>query len=354
MAAAPLLLLALTASAAEPPLDPERPGRQRVVLGLSGVGGMAATAAWFFIAGDSLGAGDPASLIGGAGFIAAAGAVVGAATAHIAPDEADLEGEASTPVVRMGLGLPGAAWAREKNASTAFIDIRPRLNVSRLRITPGLMVTQQLGRARDVDWRDQPSGAFETSLERRSRGIDLDIEFRTRVVDDLDLIGTPLLMTRWEGFEYADGSERSLRRSMVVPLAAGFRWRISGRQYFESIAGPRWDQLAWGGDAGEGSAPAFYSQLFLVARYRIQLAHPDVLGGLVRSRVGLTYTHSNFDGQGYNIGAVIGFMGPWGFDYDVRWTPPRGPAIQGGFNWVVGDHGGIGFDVGLAPRGSRP
>ncbi|MCB9674574.1 MAG: hypothetical protein H6737_05615 [Alphaproteobacteria bacterium] len=349
-----LLLLSLSAGAVEPPKDPERPGLQRVVLGVAGTGAMAAATVWFFYAGDSLGAGDPASLLAGAGFIATAGAMLGASHTVVAPDEADLDGEASTPVVRMGLGYGGAPWAREKTAHGLWVDVRPRVNLGRLRLTPGLTVRQQLGARVDVDWRDQPGTTYDPALTETNRGFDADVEARVRVIEHVDGIATPMLSMRFERFAYADGSVRTLRRSMIVPLAVGFRWRISGRQYFESIAGPRWDQLAWGGDQGSGAAPAFYSPLFLSARYRIQVAHPDLRGGLLRSRFGIAYTHSNFDGEGVNVGAVIGFMGPFRFDWDTRWTPPRGPALQVGVDYSFGVGGGFGLEVGVAPRGSRP
>ncbi|MEZ4318830.1 MAG: hypothetical protein R3F61_15050 [Myxococcota bacterium] len=350
----PLVLMSLTASAADPPADPERPGQQRLALGLAGTGAMAVGVVWFFYAGDSLGAGDPAALISGAGLIATGGALLGAAATRIDRDEADLEGEASTPVFRTGLSYGGAPWAREKTAHGLWVDVRPRIPVGRLRITPGLTLRQQLGNRVDVDWRPQPDAGFAPSLTEGERGIDVDVELRARVIDDVDVIGTPLLSTRWEHFQYADGSERRLQRTMVVPLGVGFRWRISGRQYFESVAGPRWDHLSWSGDQGSGAAPAYFSALYLISRYRIQFAHPDLRGGTLRSRLGVSYLHSNFDGQGYNIGASIGFMGPLQADWDIRWTPPRGPAIQAGLDLVVGDGGGIGFDLGIAPRGSRP
>jgi len=351
---AALLLVALSAHAAEPPPDPERPGSQRLVLGLVGTGAMAAAAGWFFYAGDSLGAGDPAALLAGAGLIGATGALLGAGATRIDPDESDLFGEASTPVVRLGMAYGGAAWAREKNANGLSIDVRPRVPLGRLRITPGLTFRQSLGSTRDIDW--SPQADFtRPALTESERGIDLDLEFRTRVADHVDVIATPLFQTRWERFGYADGRSRRLQRSLWVPLAAGFRWRISGRQYFEAIAGPRWDQLSWGGEDFEsGSSTLFYSPLYLSARYRIQFAHPDLRGGLLRSRFGIGYEHSNFDGQGTNIGASIGFMGPLKLDWDLRWTPSRGPAVQAGFNLVVADGGGIGFDIGFAPRGSAP
>ncbi len=321
---------------------------------------MGAGAVWFFSAGDSLGAGDPAAMLGAAGLIATTGALLGAGTTTIDADESDLTGEASTPVLRTGIGYGGAAWAREKAASTAWLDARPRIQLGRLRITPGLLLQTQLSRAEDVDWRPQPELTGSRALTTRARGTNLDIELRTRVIDDLDLIGTPLLQTRTETYTYTDGSERRLTRTLFVPLAVGFRWRISGRQYIESIAGPRWDHLSWrtvssdGSDADREAAPMFAGPIYLATRYRIQLAHPDVLNGLVRSRVGLGYVHSNFDGQGLNGGASIGFFGPLLLDWDVRWTPPRGPALQVGLDAVVGDNGGVSIDIGIAPRGSRP
>jgi hypothetical protein len=325
------------------------------VLGLAGVGAMGAGAAWFFAAGDSLGAGDPAAMLGAAGLIATSGALLGAATLGLDADESDLTGEASTPVLRSGIGFGGAAWARERVASVGWLDVRPRINLGRLRITPGVTMRVQLGRAEDVDWRPQEEQTGARSLTSRARGVDLDVELRTRVIDDLDLIASPLVFTRTERFTYANGTDRRLTRTTVVPMALGFRWRISGRQYVESIGGPRWDHLAWRtpGESGD-AAPLFYGPLFLSTRYRIQLAHPDVRGGLLRSRFGIGYIHSNFDGQGLNGGASIGFFGPLLLDWDTRWTPSRGPAIQVGIEAAVGDNGSIGIDIGLAPRGSAP
>ncbi len=147
--------------------------------------------------------------------------------------------------------------------------------------------------------------------------------------------------------------ERRLQRTLVVPMSLGFRWRLSGRQYFETTLGPRWDTLTWSGEDG-GSLGPVYGPLWFTARYRIQLSHPDMAGGLVRSRVGFGYSHVNFDGVGYNTGAVIGFAGPFTFDWDVRWTPSRGPAWQAGLDVIWADGGGFGFNIGIAPRESAP
>ena len=100
-----LLLLSLQANAA----DPIHPGRNRTALALGGTAAVAAGVVWFFTAGDQLGSGDPAAFLTAVGLVGTVGAIAGAGTVAWQHDEADLFGEASTPVVSFGFTPGGQA-----------------------------------------------------------------------------------------------------------------------------------------------------------------------------------------------------------------------------------------------------
>jgi hypothetical protein len=75
------------------------------------------------------------------------------------------------------------------------------------------------------------------------------------------------------------------------------------------------------------------------------------LGLNATSRASIGYIHSNFDGSGLNVGAVVGFMGPFYADYDLRLRRRLDRwGLQLGVDATVGDGGGLAVSIGgLAP-----
>ena len=109
------LLLCLSAQAheSEPGLKPyvvppTEAAQLRKRLRWAGIAGMASAGLWYFAAGDSLGAGDPATLLAGAGLVATTGALIGGSYAVLDPREPAMGWEASGPPLRLTLSPGGS------------------------------------------------------------------------------------------------------------------------------------------------------------------------------------------------------------------------------------------------------
>ncbi len=337
--------------------EPAPPGKARLALIGAGAGSLAAGSAWFFVAGDSLGAGDPASLLMAAGAIGALGATAGAAATT--GNETGFDDRASTPPVSISLGTGGTYYYEESAPYPASLSVQPRFWFSdRVRLTLGGAAHTDIGSAIDVDWRPQKS--FGTALTADHNGLDLDSEIRIFPAGDLplDFALRPIVHQRWDHYTYANGDERAVRRTQLVPAAVGIRWFLSGRQCFENFIGPRWDALSWSNQNGSESAPLLSGPIFLDTRYTLDFPHTKPLFGLnATSRARLGYVHSNFDGSGLDVTAAIGFMGPFQASYDLRLRRDLERwGVQFSADATIGTGGGMAVAVGAIPplkRASR-
>ena len=269
------LLLAPPAAHAEP----APPGKARMAMVGVGAGSFAAGTAWFFVLGDSLGAGDPASVMMAAGAIAVAGGALGAAATT--GDESDFDDKAAVSPVSFSVGGGGTYHLEEAAPYPATVTLQPRFWLGdRIRLTLGGAAHTDLGSAVDRDWRPQRS--FSTALTSRSDGLDLDSEIRLYPTGDLplDFALRPIVHHRWDEYQYANGDQRTVRRTQIVPVAIGLRWHLSGRQRFENFIGPRWDALSWTTANGSESGPAQLGPIFLDTRYTLDFPHGRPVFGL--------------------------------------------------------------------------
>ncbi len=335
------------------------PGRVALVVG--GVASAVAGAAWFLEFGDRLGSGDHAAMLLGGGAIAAGGALAGAlAVATVDGDGANIDDRAFAPSVAVTLGSGGTSTLGESAPIPGSVALTPRLQLSdRLRLTPRAVGHLDLGSTVHVDPRpqlDAPPG-----LTTRSSGIDLEIELRGTLGPDaarptFDWILRPGWSNRWESRIYADDSERDLRRARVLPATVGGRWHLSGRQRFEMLVGPALTNVGWSEGGGRDATPVILGRTYFEATYQVGFDHAGpVLGHHATSRLRGRYVHSTYDGVGYNVGAVIGYFGPFEVAYDVRLRRrPSAWALQGGLGMAIGDGGGVAATVGLVPPVRTP
>jgi len=350
MALRSFIAVALLATSAPAFGEPGQPGKSRAALAAAGAGGIAAGTAWFFVLGDTLGAGDPASVLMAAGAIGTLGAGVGAAATN--GNETGFDDRAALAPLSVSLGSGGTVYYDEAAPVPATLTLQPRFWLGdRVRITLGGAAHTDLGDTVERDWR--PQGSSASALTARSSGLDLDSELRLYPAGDLplDVAARPLIHHRREHYVYQSGFERTVQRTQIVPLALGIRWHLSGRQRFENFIGPRWDALSWSTPRGTTAAPLQLGPVFLDTRYTLDMPHRQpVLGWGATSRLDFGYVHSNFQGSGLNVSAVVGFMGPFyaGYDLRLRRSMDRWGA-QLGIDATVGDGGGVALSIGAIP-----
>ena len=293
--------------------------------------------------GESLGAGDVAAVMFGAGAAGLLGATAGAGTALFDPAAEALPDPANSPRAFLGLVPDGTPYAGEKAPWAAHGGLAPRIQVGRWRITPLFRGSLDLGSTVEVD----PIDGRSSSLRQEGWGGGLEV--RRPIGPDadpwLDLVVRPTAERRYDHVTYADGTEADFRRSLAAPLTVGTRWHLTGRQRFEVVAGPRFDQIRWSAardDVGWSRGP-----LYLEAFYSIDIAHGGPWTG---SRLQVGYLHSKVDGAGLDIGAVNGIFGPAIARYDLRWRQrPTAWAVQAGIDVVIADGGGAAVQLGLVP-----
>ncbi len=336
--------------------DTETAFRRKMLRRVGGVG-MGAAAVWWMVLGDGWDSGDPASLIGGLGLVAATGAALGGGVVGVYPDESELGFEAGTPTLSLTGGLGGTSIQDEKAPYGLGIEVAPRVRLGEggAVVVLGAGLFGDLGWALDLDPR--PQGDFEPALEQHHWGVDVAPELRVNLKPALELRVRSEASMRWDRYVYGGGPDQShVRRATLAPLLTGLCWRVSPRQRFWFLLGPRWDHLAWRADRTETweDAPMWLGPLQGEAAYEIHLPHPDWLPTTwdFHRRFRFSYDHTNFDGKGFNSGAAIGFFGPLELRYDVRAQRPGADwALQGALVLTIADHGGVGVVVGVVPPG---
>lgn len=354
------LLAAPLAHEGEPGLKdelvpPTHAAQMRRRLRRAGLAGMAVGGLWYLAIGDTLGAGDPASLIAGAGLVATTGALAGGAVAVLDPREPPMDWEASGPPLQLNWGLDGSNTYGERNPGGLGLEMAPRFVVAdHMTLIAGMEFRSLLGSELQVDSR--PQGDFDTALERWSWGLDVTPELRW-YHEGFDLRLRPMVLTRQEATTYADGSGRQIRRQAIMPVTLGARFYLSGRQRFAVYVGPRWDRLTWteGGEWADGDLRL--GPLYGEAFYTLNLPHSELPGGLQgASRLRIGYEHSNFDGQGFDFGASIGFFGPVTLRYDMQLRRPNWKSgVQVGVQGTLNQGGGVALTLGwnAAPIGGQ-
>ena len=318
-------------------------GVERVALGLGSAAAMGVGSWWMLSLGESLGAGDVAAVLFGAGAAGLLGVTAGAGTSLFDPGAEALLDPANTPRAFLGLAPAASPYLGEKAPWAAYGGLAPRAQLGRWRITPMFRGALDLGSTVEVD----PLSGGTSSL--RQEGLGGGVEVRGAIGPEaspwFDLVWRPTAERRYDHVTYVDGTEADYRRSLAAPLTVGGRWYLTGRQRFEVVAGPRFDQIRW--SAGREDVGWSRGPLYLEAFYSVDIAHGGAWSG---SRFQVGYLHSKVDGAGLDIGAVNGIFGPAIVRYDLRWRPqPTAWALQLGLDLTIADGGGGALQLGVVP-----
>ncbi|MEX1367455.1 MAG: hypothetical protein AB1Z98_30285, partial [Nannocystaceae bacterium] len=291
---------------------------------------------------------------------------------------------------------PPTASLRYGYTGTAVLD-EARPHSMSLRVAPNLFFPHDQGRlrlfghvggwlnpAREVDPRPQftevlpgQQGTAPRVLRQRqlSLGLGLDLAValpypllrRSARLGPAELRYRPEVQIRRDRFDPSTPNDRRLGRTMLLPLTVGARWVLSPRQRFTVYFGPRFDLVAFsdpssGSGSGSGSGSnrmrrgqAQVGPLYGEAWYDIDVpltprARRDGRSRRLDATGQLTvgYIHSRFDGQGFNFGPVIGFLGPIHVGWATRLRPAGAPvAAQLGAFARLGSGTSVGLELGL-------
>ncbi len=366
-------------AACNPSSDPcvrSRPARALLLaLGVVGAGGAAGL---LFGLGDRLVQSDPAILLGGLGSLAATAAIVGAAAGRLGADG---------PAAPDRLRPPTASLTGDYRGPQVLDESRPYTMA--LRFAPNLMLPHDHGRlrlfghvggwlnpAREVDPRPQFSdplsgqdGTAPRTLRQRhlSLGLGFDLAValpypvlaprRSARLGRAELRYRPQVQIRRDRFAPGSSQSTVMERTMLLPLTIGTRWILAPRQRLTLYFGPRFDYVAFS-DPGSDRlrrGGAQLGPLYGEAWYDVDVpltGHPRRDGRsrrlLATGQFTLGYIHSRFDGDGTNVGPVIGFLGPIHVGWSTRLRPVGSVvAAQVGAFARVGSGTRVGLEVGI-------
>lgn len=354
----------------------------RALLLSLGMAGGALAAGLLFGLGDRLAPGDPATLLVGLSGLAGAGALAGMLAGRLGPDG---------PAAPDRLRPPTLSLAHAYSGPQILDETRPHSLT--LRIAPNLFLPHGHGRARlfghvggwlnparDVDPRPQltealpeQQGTAPRVLEQRhvsiGVGIDLAVNLpypvlaprRSAQLGAAELRYRPEVQIRRDRFAPDTPESTVLERTMLLPLTAGVRWHLSPRQRFTVYFGPRFDFVAFSDPASAGGSDRLHrggpqrGLLYGEAWYDIDVpltARPrrdDRVRSLhATGQLTLGYVHSGFDGQGFDFGPVVGFLGPLHLAWSTRLRPVGSPvAAQLGAFARIGSGTTLGLELGV-------
>jgi hypothetical protein len=348
------------------------------VLAAVGVAGSGVGLAALLVAGERLGARDPAGLFVGAGGIAMGGAAVGAFAALTMADGPGNPDRVRTATIALDYTFGRPSVLDEAHPGTGMLRLAPTFwtRDGGARMRPFLAFGGMLGTERDVDPRPQlqGQGGFAGGLvERRlsgALGLDLAMSLPYPVLRGrpgarlgrAELRWKPEVQFRRHAFSPGEDDARTLERTMLLPLTVGMRWVLSPRQRFTFYIGPRFDFLgtaAGGGELVRGRAVA--GPVYGEAWYDIDvpftwLARREHARADVNGQLTLGYVHSRFDGRGFNVSGAIGFAGPLQVAWHLR-VRPRGARVawQGSVGAWIGNGVTPFFSIGtVLPDVGRP
>jgi hypothetical protein len=243
---------------------------------------------------------------------------------------------------------------------------------------------------REVDPRPQstevPAGQAGTAprvLRQRRLSVGLGVDLavalpypvlaprRSARLGAAELRWRPEVQIRRDAFAPGTSQATILERTMLLPLTVGVRWHLSARQRFTLYAGPRFDLVAFsdlGSDrlrrGGVQTGPLYGEAWYdvdvpLTPRPRRD-GRPRKLDA--NGQLTLGYIHSKLDGNGFDLGPVIGFLGPLHVGWATRLRPLGAPLaaqlgafarIGNGNTSVALELGLVAPDVHLRGRGTR-
>lgn len=374
-----------------PEVDPcTRPRAARVLLLSLGVLGGAVSAGLLFGLGDRLVQADPATLLVGTSALAGAGALVGAIAGRLGADGPALADRLRPPTISLVQSYAGPRYLDETPAHGLQLRMAPNLRLpsGHGRVRPFGHVGGWLVPVREVDPRPQHTavlpgqeGTAPRVLRQRRLSVGLGVDLavalpypvlpprRSARLGAAELRWKPEVQIRRDAYDPGTPQATLLARTMLLPLTVGARWHVSPRQRFTVYAGPRFDLVAFS-DRGSRSlrrGGAQVGPLYGEAWYDVDVplgARPrrDARPRRVHANGQLTlgYVHSGFDGQGLDLGPVIGFLGPVHVGWSTRLRPAGAPvAAQLGAFARIGSGTVAGLELGLVapdvpPRPWRP
>ncbi len=360
-----------------PGLEPcIRSGAARLTLLSLGIAAGAVASGLLFALGDRYAGGDPATLFVGAGALAGVGALFGSLVGRLGgagPGDSDRV-RPSTLGLDYRVGTP--ANLGETQPHSMVMTFAPnwffRGSGGRARLFGHF--GGQLWTEREVDPRPQNDTPVALRERQLTAGVGVDIAVkmpypvlkkRSRFLGPAELRWKPEVQIRRELVGPGSGSEHVIERTMFLPLTIGVRWLLSQRQRFTMYFGPRWDFVGFSepGSRRVRRGGPFVGAMYGEAWYDVDF--PMTLRGRrdgeprrasVNSQLNLGYVHSRFDGNGFNFGPVIGFLGP----LHVRWTTRVRPngwkvALQPGAGVAIGSSftATVSFGVVLPDLGGR-
>ncbi len=355
-----------------------RPRPARLLLAATGaVAGLGGGSLLLLTLGDSRNGGDPGGMLVGAGAMAVGGAIVGSLIALVSGDRPGRADRVRPSTFGLGFDFPGRAWTDESDPAALRMEFAPTYwladNRGRLRLVGH--VGGPLGLRQDVDPRPQLaepqpglSGTYPIGLRERqlSLGFALDTAInlpypvlpanRSSYLGAAEFRFKPEVQIRRHSYQPGTDRAEVVERTMLLPLTFGIRWHLSQRQRFTVYTGPRFDFIAarapgetklsrGGGLLGIWYGEAWYD-------IDIPLTRASARHQLV-AQLSLGYVHSHFDGDGFDIGRIVGFFGPYRIDWHMRFRPQswRKVALQASFGAALGTSTTISARLGVVLPG---
>jgi len=316
-------------------------------------GGVAAGV--LFALGDRMAPGDPATVLVGTGALAGAGALVGIAAGRLRGDDPMREDRVRPATGDLLYGMSPPTLLDERPRHTAALRFAPTWRFadgSRVRLVGHL--GGNLAPTKNVDPRPQSAmtidgqeGNAPVVLRERSTSFGIGMDWavnlpypllaprRSSYLGPAEIRWKPDVQIRREIVDDGRPTERVVSRTMLLPLTVGMRWHLSPRQRFTFYLGPRLDFVAASapGSTSLERGAAQLGPLYGEAWYDLDVpltARPRRDGKTRRTETNgqltLAYLHSRFDGNGFNFGPVVGFLGPILAQWHTR-VRPRGAPV---------------------------
>ncbi len=388
-----LIALAVLLVGASPPVDPAdldacpslkrccvpgeedctHPGAARGLLFATTATSATVGTLGFLSAGDSLNSGDPFSQMIGLGAVGLLGSGVGALFSLLAPQgERAVDDRPGRPTFRLSLSPGGSGTLDESSPYGLGVQVDPRIDLGPMAsLTPHAGLSLGLGDSVDVDPRPQNTqtldgqdSTFPVALRawrmRVSAGAELAVKLpypmKVRAplyTGAIEIRYAPRWELRRRVLHVGDDNRRQVvEHNALYPATVGFRWHLSPRQRFTLMLGPRIDWIAFS-DPGSGElrrGGANLGSLYGEAWWQVDVPFTPNGGRKtsVTGRLNLGYTHSNLDGVGFDLGAIVGYFGPVELSFDLRLRKRGAPvAVQITGGMLFGAGGGPFVELGL-------
>ncbi|MEM6996336.1 MAG: hypothetical protein AAF721_37865, partial [Myxococcota bacterium] len=362
-----------------------------LLLSLGALAGGAAAGVLFAL-GDRLAPGDPAVVLVGTGGVAGVGALAGMLLGRLGGDRPAHDDRIRPATGALSYGLRAPAQLDERSAHSMALRIAPTWNFAENQGRVRLLahVGGLLAPRTDVDPRPQlampiegQGGTAPVALRRRATSIGVGLDWAVRLpypvlsprrsafLGPSEIRWKPDVQIRRDVVDAGRPAERVVSRTMLLPLTVGMRWHLSPRQRFTLYLGPRLDFVAHSlpGSDTLARGRAQLGPLYGEAWYDLDVPLTEGRRRDGRARrtesngqLSLGYTHSRFDGEGFNLGPVVGFLGPLHAQWHTRirpvgsaiaWQATAAVAIGSGLS-MTASVGIVAPDISTLARNRRP